>query len=171
MNILPHAGLLLLMTALPWRRLCRSYRDRARPACTPPLPPAGPMQQAAAPFDQAHLNAMFGHDPRLQGEILTLFVSETRDRLADMDHALRCGRSAPARMLAQQILDTSSAMGLGQMQSLAQHAVHAGFANDIGTQRLLHAALLAALEVLVRTLGRLEDGARGSGQAPAQSRP
>ncbi|MEG2029450.1 MAG: hypothetical protein RR376_02245 [Janthinobacterium sp.] len=178
------AGLLLLLTALLWRRIQWRQRIRDKAAGAPhqdlrqllqersatpaaqdsarPLHQAPPQQDRPAaaaemaPFDQARLDAMFGYDRRLQGEILTLFVSETRDRLAGIAHALRCGRTAPARLLSQEILDGSAAMGLGPLQALAHRAVNAGFADDIEMQRRLHADLLVALDVLSSAVTRLQ---------------
>ena len=174
-------GLALLLAALLWRRI-RWRQARRAPAdlhagleqllqARTPAPagkaaadPARAPQPAAhaqhrLPFEQARLDAMFGHDRRLQGEILTLFVSETRDRLAGIGHALRCERSAPARVLAQEILDGSHAMGLMPLQALARQAVHAGFANDIGALRRLHADLLMALDALSQAVTALQTGA------------
>lgn len=174
------AGLLLLLAALLWRRLRWRQADRARVAsaaaadlhqllkmrkATQPArmadrtpPPPGP-GAPDTPFELARLDAMFGHDRRLQGEILALFVAETRDRLAGIAHALRCERPAPARVLAQEILDSSQAMGLLPLQALARQAVHAGFSNDIGALRRLHAELLMALDALSQAVTALQTGA------------
>ena len=168
------AGLLLLLAALLWRRTRWHQAGRAAPAdlhallqmrkAVPPTkmadsaPPA-PKAPDTPPFDAARLDAMFGHDRRLQGEILALFVAETRDRLAGIAHALRCERAAPARVLAQEILDSSQAMGLLPLQALARKAVHAGFSNDIGALRHLHADLLMALDALSQAVTALQTGA------------
>ncbi|WP_219117694.1 hypothetical protein [Janthinobacterium sp. UMAB-56] len=175
------AGLLLLLAALLWRRTRWRQAGRAPAADGTPsdlhlllkmrkaAPPAkaaqtAPPQQApkapdTLPFELARLDAMFGYDRRLQGEILALFVSETRDRLAGIAHALRCERAAPARVLAQEILDGSQAMGLLPLQKLARQAVLAGFANDIGALRRLHAELLFALDALSQAVTALQTGA------------
>ncbi|MDN2700543.1 hypothetical protein O0881_00865 [Janthinobacterium sp. SUN100] len=176
------AGLLLLLAALLWRRTRWRQSGRAPAAgastpsdlhqllqmrkAAPPArgadsapPPQAPRAPGAPPFELARLDAMFGHDRRLQGEILALFVAETRDRLAGIAHALRCERTAPARVLAQEILDGSLAMGLLPLQALARQAVHAGFANDIGALRRLHAELLMALDTLSQAVTALQTGA------------
>ncbi|MDN2676554.1 MULTISPECIES: hypothetical protein [unclassified Janthinobacterium] len=176
------AGLLLLLAALLWRRTRWRQAGRAPAAgsstpsdlhqllqmrkAAPPArgadsapPPQAPRAPGAPPFELARLDAMFGHDRRLQGEILALFVAETRDRLAGIAHALRCERTAPARVLAQEILDGSLAMGLLPLQALARQAVHAGFANDIGALRRLHAELLMALDTLSQAVTALQTGA------------
>ena len=103
---------------------------------------------------------MFGEERHVQGEILALFVAETRDRLAGIAHALRCGRPTPARVLAQEIFDTSAALGLGQLKLLSAEAVHASFSNDIAAQRRLHADLLMALEVLSNAVTQLQQPQR-----------
>ena len=172
------AGLLLLLAALLWRRLhwrqsrvaasttaadlhqqlqMRRATEPAKSADT--APPPQPEALDTPPFDLARLDAMFGYDRRLQGEILALFVAETRDRLAGIAHALRCERPAPARVLAQEIVDSSYAMGLLPLQALARQAVHAGFSNDIGALRRLHADLLMALDVLSQAVTALQTGA------------
>ena len=175
------AGLLLLLAALLWRRLRWHQAERARVANAaaadlhqllqmrkasqlarvsdrvPPSP--GPGAPDTPPFELARLDAMFGYDRRLQGEILALFVAETRDRLAGIAHALRCERPAPARILAQEIVDSSYAMGLLPLQALARQAVHAGFSNDMGALRRLHAELLMALDVLSQAVTALQTGA------------
>jgi hypothetical protein len=174
------AGLMLLLAALLWRRLRWHQADRARVASAAAADlhqllqirkakqPAKVADRASpspgpgapdTPFDLARLDAMFGQDRRLQGEILALFVAETRDRLAGIAHALRCERPAPARLLAQEILDSSQAMGLLPLQALARQAVHAGFSNDIGTLRRLHAELLMALDALSQAATALQTGA------------
>ena len=169
------AGLLLLLAALLWHRLRWRHAGRAPAAdlhqqlqmrrATKPAkaadtaPPAEPEARDTPPFELARLDAMFGYDRRLQGEILALFVAETRDRLAGIAHALRCERPAPARVLAQEILDSSQAMGLLPLQALARQAVHAGFSNDIGALRRLHADLLMALDVLSQAVTTLQTGA------------
>lgn len=177
------AGLALVLAALLWRRI-RWRQDSRGPdttqahvdlhqvlqtrKATPPAKVAespAPQQEQerqerdAPPFEQARLDAMFGHDRRLQGEILALFVSETRDRLAGIAHALRCERAAPARILAQEILDGSHAMGLMPLQALARQAVHAGFSNDIAAQHRLHADLLMALDALSQAVTALQTSA------------
>jgi hypothetical protein len=165
-------GLLLLLAALLWRRTRWRQAGRAAPAdlhtllqmrkAAPPAkvadsaPPPAAKAPDTPPFDAARLDAMFGHDRRLQGEILALFVAETRDRLAGIAHALRCERAAPARVLAQEIFDGSHAMGLLPLQALARQAVHAGFSNDIGALRRLHAELLVALDVLSQAVTALQ---------------
>lgn len=172
------AGMLLLLAALLWRRLHwrqsrvaagttaadlhqqlqrRRATEPAKPADT--APPPQPEALDTPPFDLARLDAMFGYDRRLQGEILALFVAETRDRLAGIAHALRCERPAPARILAQEIVDSSYAMGLLPLQALARQAVHAGFSNDMGALRRLHADLLMALDVLSQAVTALQTGA------------
>lgn len=180
-------GLALLLAALLWRRPRRHRRQRAsdQPAAGPhaglpellrarsaaPATAAAMTEQAAPaapktterrtpPFEQARLDAMFGEDRQLQGEILALFVAETRDRLAGIAHALRCGRTAPARVLAQEIFDAATALGLGQLKALAGAAVHASFTEDIETQRRLHADLLMALEVLSTAVTQLQQPLR-----------
>ena len=174
------AGLLLLLAALLWRRLRWRPAGRAPAAsatiadlhqqlqmrrATEPAkaadaaPPPQPEALDTPPFELARLDAMFGYDRRLQGEILALFVAETRDRLAGIAHALRCERPAPARVLAQEILDSSQAMGLLPLQALARQAVHAGFSNDIGALRRLHADLLMALDALSQAVSALQTGA------------
>ncbi|MGK5045820.1 hypothetical protein ACQ4WP_07965 [Janthinobacterium sp. GB4P2] len=170
------AGLLLLLAALLWRRLRWRQAGRApaadlhqllqtrrvtQPAKAADTAPPQPLPEAldTPPFELARLDAMFGYDRRLQGEILALFVAETRDRLAGIAHALRCERPAPARVLAQEILDSSHAMGLLPLQTLARQAVHAGFSNDIGALRRLHADLLMALDVLSQAVTALQTGA------------
>ncbi|MGK5060919.1 hypothetical protein [Janthinobacterium sp. LB3P112] len=171
-------GLLLLLAALLWRRTRWRQTGRAAPAdlhallqmrktapaakvadSAPPAPKAAHLP----PFEAARLDAMFGYDRRLQGEILALFVAETRDRLAGIAHALRCERAAPARVLAQEIFDGSHAMGLLPLQALARQAVHAGFSNDIGALRRLHAELLMALDALSRAVTALQTS--GAAQA------
>jgi hypothetical protein len=170
-------GLLLLLAALLWRRIRWHQAGRAPGASGTPAdlhqllqtrratqpakvadtaPPHAPEAVDAQPFEPARLDAMFGHDRRLQGEILALFVAETRDRLAGIAHALRCERAAPARVLAQEILDGSHAMGLLPLQTLARQAVHAGFSNDIGVLRRLHAELLMALDTLSQAVTVLQ---------------
>ena len=172
------AGMLLLLAALLWRRLhwrqsrvaasttaadlhqqlqMRRATEPAKSADT--APPPQPEALDTPPFDLARLDAMFGYDRRLQGEILALFVAETRDRLAGIAHALRCERPAPARILAQEIVDSSYAMGLLPLQALARQAVHAGFSNDMGALRRLHADLLMALDVLSQAVTALQTGA------------
>ena len=175
------AGLLLLLAALLWRRLRWHQADRARVANAaaadlhqllqmrkasqlarvadrvPPSP--GPGAPDTPPFELARLDAMFGYDRRLQGEILALFVAETHERLAGIAHALRCERAAPARALAQEILDGSQSMGLRPLQALARQAVHAGFSNDIGALRRLHTELLIALDALSQAVTVLQTGA------------
>lgn len=172
------AGMLLLLAALLWRRFhwrhsrvaasttaadlhqqlqMRRATEPARSSDT--APPPQPEALDTPPFDLARLDAMFGYDRRLQGEILALFVAETRDRLAGIAHALRCERPAPARVLAQEIVDSSYAMGLLPLQALARQAVHAGFSNDMGALRRLHADLLMALDVLSQAVTALQTGA------------
>ena len=173
------AGLLLLLAALLWRRLHwrqsraaasttaadlhqqLQMRKATEPAKTADTADTAPPPEALdpPPFELARLDAMFGYDRRLQGEILALFVAETRDRLAGIAHALRCERPAPARVLAQEILDSSQAMGLLPLQALARKAVHAGFSNDIGALRHLHAELLMALDALSQAVTALQTGA------------
>ncbi|WP_454774710.1 hypothetical protein [Janthinobacterium tructae] len=172
------AGLLLLLAALLWRRLHwhqgraaasttaadlhqqLQMRKATQPAKTADTaPPPQPEAPDTPPFELARLDAMFGYDRRLQGEILALFVAETRDRLAGIAHALRCERPAPARVLAQEIVDSSYAMGLLPLHALARQAVHAGFSNDIGALRRLHADLLMALDVLSQAVTALQTGA------------
>ena len=174
------AGLLLLLAAVLWRRTrwhqagrvsgggaapadlhallqMRKSSQQARP------PETAPGAIDTPPFDALRLDAMFGYDRRLQGEILALFVAETRDRLAGIAHALRCERAAPARVLAQEILDGSQSMGLLPLQALARQAVHAGFSNDIGALRRLHAELLMALDALSQAVTALQTA--GAAQA------
>lgn len=184
------AGLLLLLAALLWRRTRWRQAGRAAPAdlhallqvrkAAPPAkgtgsapPPQAPKAPDTPPFDAARLDAMFGYDRRLQGEILALFVAETRDRLAGIAHALRCERAAPARVLAQEILDGSHAMGLLPLQALARQAVHAGFGNDIGALRRLHAELLVALDALSQAVTALQTAgvAQADGHSDIGSRP
>ena len=172
------AGMLLLLAALLWRRLhwrqsrvaasttaADLHQQLQRRRATEPAksadtaPPPQPEALDTPPFDLARLDAMFGYDRRLQGEILALFVAETRDRLAGIAHALRCERPAPARILAQEIVDSSYAMGLLPLQALARQAVHAGFSNDMGALRRLHAELLMALDVLSQAVTALQTGA------------
>jgi hypothetical protein len=170
------AGLLLLLAALLWHRLRWRQASRApvadlhqllqmrranQPAKATDTAPPQPEPEVpdTPPFELARLDAMFGYDRRLQGEILALFVAETRDRLSGIAHALRCERPAPARVLAQEILDSSHAMGLLPLQALARQAVHAGFSNDIGALRRLHADLLMALDVLSQAVSALQTGA------------
>ena len=175
------AGLLLLLAALLWRRLhwrqsraaasttaadlhqqlqMRKATEPAKTADTADTaPPPQPEALDPPPFELARLDAMFGYDRRLQGEILALFVAETRDRLAGIAHALRCERPAPARILAQEIVDSSYAMGLLPLQALARQAVHAGFSNDMGALLRLHAELLMALDVLSQAVTALQTGA------------
>lgn len=172
------AGMLLLLAALLWRRLhwrqsrvaasttaAELHQQLPRRRATEPAksadtaPPPQPEALDTPPFELARLDAMFGYDRRLQGEILALFVAETRDRLAGIAHALRCERPAPARVLAQEIVDSSYAMGLLPLQALARQAVHAGFSNDIGALRRLHADLLMALDVLSQAVTALQTGA------------
>lgn len=172
------AGMLLLVAALLWRRLhwrqsrvaasttaADLHQQLQRRRATEPAksadtaPPPQPEALDTPPFDLARLDAMFGYDRRLQGEILALFVAETRDRLAGIAHALRCERPAPARVLAQEIVDSSYAMGLLPLQALARQAVHAGFSNDMGALRRLHADLLMALDVLSQAVTALQTGA------------
>ncbi|MCC7705647.1 Hpt domain-containing protein [Janthinobacterium sp. GW460P] len=176
------AGLVLLLAALLWRRTRGRQTGRTAPAdlhallqmrkTVPPAkvadsaPPA-PRAPDTPPFDAARLDAMFGYDRRLQGEILALFVAETRDRLAGIAHALRCERTAPARVLAQEILDGSQSMGLLPLQALARQAVHAGFSNDIGALRRLHAELLMALDALSQAVTVLQTA--GAAQADDRS--
>ena len=172
-------GLALLLAALLWRRIRWRQARRvpadlhagleqllqartpapAGEAAAAAAPQPAPHAQDGLPFDQARLDAMFGYDRRLQGEILALFVSETRDRLAGIGHALRCERAAPARVLAQEILDGSHAMGLMPLQALARQAVHAGFSNDIVALRRLHADLLMALDALSQAVTALQTSA------------
>ena len=171
------SGLLLLLGALLWRRPHGRWRGAGKPAVAgmpgglpallqmrSALPAtAGPAPQAerrTPPFEQARLDAMFGEEHHVQGEILALFVAETRDRLAGIAHALRCGRPTPARVLAQEIFDTSAALGLGQLKLLSADAVHASFSNDIAAQRRLHADLLMALEVLSNAVTQLQQPQR-----------
>ena len=173
------AALLLLLAALLWRRTRWHQAGRAPATGTAPadlhallqmrkasqqakeaeMAPPAPVAPDMPPFDAARLDAMFGYDRRLQGEILALFVAETRDRLAGIAHALRCERPAPARILAQEIVDSSYAMGLLPLQALARQAVHAGFSNDMGALRRLHAELLMALDVLSQAVTALQTGA------------
>ena len=172
------AVMLLLLAALLWRRLhwrqsrvaagttaADLHQQLQRRRATEPAksadtaPPPQPEALDTPPFDLARLDAMFGYDRRLQGEILALFVAETRDRLAGIAHALRCERPAPARILAQEIVDSSYAMGLLPLQALARQAVHAGFSNDMGALRRLHADLLMALDVLSQAVTALQTGA------------
>lgn len=187
------AALLLLLAALFWRRTRWHQAGRAPAIGTAPadlhallqmrkasqqakeaeMAPPAPVAPDMPPFDAARLDAMFGYDRRLQGEILALFVAETRDRLAGIAHALRCERAAPARVLAQEILDGSQSMGLLALQALARQAVHAGFSNDIGALRRLHAELLMALDALsqavtvLQTAGAAQaDGCNGVGSRP-----
>ncbi|MCC7642615.1 MULTISPECIES: hypothetical protein [unclassified Janthinobacterium] len=177
------AGLLLLLAALLWRRTRGRQAGRAAPADLHALlqmrktapaakvadsaPAPAPRAPDTPPFDAARLDAMFGYDRRLQGEILALFVAETRDRLAGIAHALRCERTAPARVLAQEILDGSQSMGLLPLQALARQAVHAGFSNDIGALRRLHAELLMALDALSQAVTVLQTA--GAAQADERS--
>lgn len=105
--------------------------------------------------EQTHLDDMFGHDPGLHGEILALFVADTNKRLAEFADALRHGHTVQTRLLAQAILDTSTAMGLMHMRTLARDAVNAGFANDFAMQQHLHAALLLALDMVSNAASRL----------------
>lgn len=171
-------GLLLLLAALLWRHPRRPRRNGgeaaaaglfellqarsaapAAPAASgeraaPPMPAAP--ERRTPPFEQARLDALFGEDRVVQGEILALFVAETRDRLAGIAHALRCGRTAPARVLAQEIFDASTALGLVPLRRLSGAAVHASFSNDIEAQRSLHADLLVALEVLSSAVTQLQ---------------
>ena len=172
------AVMLLLLAALLWRRLhwrqsrvaasttaADLHQQLQRRRATEPAksadtaPPPQPEALDTPPFDLARLDAMFGYDRRLQGEILALFVAETRDRLAGIAHALRCERPAPARVLPQEIVDSSYAMGLLPLQALARQAVHAGFSNDMGALRRLHADLLMALDVLSQAVTALQTGA------------
>ena len=177
------AALLLLLAALLWRRTRWHQAGRAPATGTAPadlhallqmrkasqqakeaeMAPPAPVAPDMPPFDAARLDAMFGYDRRLQGEILALFVAETRDRLAGIAHALRCERAAPARVLAQEILDGSQSMGLLALQALARQAVHAGFSNDIGALRRLHAELLMALDALSQAVTALQTA--GTAQA------
>lgn len=170
------AGLFLLLAALLWRRpgwhrhagatLAGSASHGTLPALlqahSTPLPAAGHAAAPASrerrtpPFQQARLDAMFGEDRLVQGEILALFVAETRDRLAGIAHALRYARMASARVLEQEIFDTSTALGLVQLRQLSGAAVHASFNNDIEAQRRLHADLLMALEVLSSAVTQLQ---------------
>ncbi len=177
------AGLVLLLAALLWRRTRGSQAGCTAPAdlhallqmrkAVPPAkvadsaPPPAPRAPDTPPFDAARLDAMFGCDRRLQGEILALFVAETRDRLAGIAHALRCERAAPARVLAQEILDGSQSMGLLPLQALARQAVHAGFSNDTGALRRLHAELLMALDALSQAVTALQTA--GAAQADDRS--
>ena len=187
------AGLLLLLAALLWRRLRWHQAGRAPAASataadlhqqlqlrrtTEPAkaadmaPPPEPEAPDTPPFELARLDAMFGYDRRLQGEILALLVAETRDRLAGIAHALRCERPAPARVLAQEIVDSSHAMGLLPLQALARQAVHAGFSNDLDALRRLHADLLMALDVLSQAVTALQTGtARADDCSGIGSRP
>lgn len=185
------AGLLLLLAALLWRRTrwqagsgpaasaapadlhaLLQLRKAAPPAKVADSAPPAPRAPDAPPFEQARLDAMFGHDRRLQGEILALFVAETRDRLAGIAHALRCERTAPARVLAQEILDGSQSMSLLPLQALSRQAVHAGFSNDIGALRRLHAELLMALDVLSQAVTVLQtDAALADDRSGVGSRP
>ncbi|MDZ5633778.1 hypothetical protein [Janthinobacterium sp. GMG1] len=183
------AGLLLLLAALLWRRTRWRQAGCAEPADlhqllqtrrgVPPTkvadsapPPQAPLTPGAPPFEPARLDAMFGHDRRLQGEILALFVAESRDRLAGIAHALRCERAAPARVLAQELLDGSQAMGMLHLQALARQAVHAGFSNDIGALHRLHAELLMALDALSQAVTALQTGAvLADDRSGVESRP
>ncbi|KKO61985.1 hypothetical protein VM94_04056 [Janthinobacterium sp. KBS0711] len=185
------AGLLLLLAALLWRRTrwqagsgpaasaapadlhaLLQLRKAAPPAKVADSAPPAPRAPDAPPFEQARLDAMFGHDRRLQGEILALFVAETRDRLAGIAHALRCERAAPARVLAQEILDGSQSMSLLPLQALSRQAVHAGFSNDIDALRRLHAELLMALDVLSQAVTVLQtDAALADDRSGVGSRP
>ncbi|WP_216356454.1 hypothetical protein, partial [Janthinobacterium sp. GW460W] len=142
-------------------------RKTVPPAKVADSAPPAPRAPDTPPFDAARLDAMFGYDRRLQGEILALFVAETRDRLAGIAHALRCERTAPARVLAQEILDGSQSMGLLPLQALARQAVHAGFSNDIGALRRLHAELLMALDALSQAVTVLQTA--GAAQADDRS--
>lgn len=173
---LAFAGLVLLLVALLWRRprwrlsspgkvaagapggLPRLLRAQDPPAtmAQPVMAPLAPTERRTPPFQQARLDAMFGEDRLVQGEILALFVAETRDRLAGIAHALRYARTASARVLEQEIFDTSTALGLVQLRHLSGAAVHASFNNDIEAQRRLHADLLVALEVLSSEVTRLQ---------------
>ena len=101
--------------------------------------------------EQTHLDDMFGQDPGLQGEVLALFVADTHERLAEFADALNHGNTVQARLLAQAILDSSTAMGLTHMRALARDAVNAGFANDFAVQRCLHATLRLALDMVSNT--------------------
>jgi len=105
-----------------------------------------------APYDQARLNEMFGHDRQLHREILALFVTETFRQLDTMIDALLLGRMTEARMLAQEIYTDSANLGLGQISMLAHLAVNAGFANDLDGQLRLHARLMNALDALSTAL-------------------
>lgn len=174
------AGLLLLLAAVLWRRprwrmaaagktaapgtpggLPKLLQARNAPAMMAEhLAPPAPAERRAPPFQQARLDAMFGEDRLVQGEILSLFVAETRDRLAGIAHALRYARTASARVLEQEIFDTSTALGLVQLRHLSGAAVHASFNNDIEAQRRLHADLLVALEVLSGEVTRLQQPQR-----------
>lgn len=175
------AGLMLLLAALLWRRLrwrqagCApaanatavdlhqqlQMRKTIHPAkAADTAPPPEPEALDRPPFELSRLDAMFGHDRRLQGEILALFVAETRDRLAGIAHALRYARTAPARVLEQEIFDASAALGLVQLKHLSGAAVHASFNNDIEAQRRLHADLLVALEELSSAVTRLQQPQR-----------
>lgn len=177
---LAFAGLVLLLAAMLWRRprwrlagpgrvavgahgsLPRLLRTQDAPAreAEPATAPPAPAERRAPPFLQARLDAMFGEDRLVQGEILALFVAETRDRLAGIAHALRYARTASARVLEQEIFDTSTALGLVQLRHLSGAAVHASFNNDIEAQRRLHADLLLALEVLSSEVTRLQQPQR-----------
>jgi len=108
-----------------------------------------------SPAEHIHLDQMFGNDPLLQGEILALFVADSHKCLAELADALVRGHAAPARLLAQQLLDHSTAMGLTQMRALAREAVNAGFANDFAEQRRLYAALRQALDAVSNAATRL----------------
>lgn len=152
------AGLLLLLAALLWHRLrWRQAKQPAKVANTAPPQPE-PEVPDTPPFALARLDAMFGYDRRLQGEILALFVAETRDRLAGIAHALRCERPAPARVLAQEISTAATPWDCCHSRPWRQ-AVHAGFSNDIGALRRLHADLLMALDVLSQAVTALQTGA------------
>lgn len=182
---LAFAGLLLLLAAMLWRRprwrlaglgkapaagthggLPRLLQPHAAPvmAAEPVAPAPAPTERRAPPFQQARLDAMFGEDRLVQGEILALFVAETRDRLAGIAHALRYARTGSARVLEQEIFDTSTALGLVQLRHLSGAAVHASFNNDIEAQRRLHADLLVALEVLSGEVTRLQQPQRHAGR-------
>jgi len=174
-------GLLLLLAALLWRHPRRRHDGGGMPPATrapgglpallqaahgsPATMDAGaaapaPAERRAPPFQQARLDALFGEDRLVQGEILALFVAETRDRLAGIAHALRYARTAPARVLEQEIFDASAALGLVQLKHLSGAAVHASFNNDIEAQRRLHADLLVALEELSSAVTRLQQPQR-----------
>lgn len=178
------AGLFLLLAALLWRRprwhqhasasarlatadsqgglpaLLQAFGAPSPAILAERVATPAPTERRAPPFQQARLDAMFGEDRQVQGEILALFVAETRDRLAGIAHALRYARTASARVLEQEIFDSSTALGLVQLRHLSGAAVHASFNNDIEAQRRLHADLLVALEVLSSAVTQLQQPQR-----------